>query len=391
MFGRRYLSIGFIISLLLSLFVNFTLIMRTYERLSKGSGGAAFAPQFEGEYLYFSLAWFFLFAFFLFILTFQLYKLGERLFKKNEYGIIFFVIGINAVIGFLLLQFYPMAQWVIFRDIFQIEIPPMPQHPVFPGMERIEGMGRTPDAHIPFLWPVNPLIFPRPLVTEHLFVLITVVLSVVLMQLLNSRHQMELEVEKLKMEQWKTSYNALMGQINPHFFFNSLNGLHSLVRSGEQEQTLKYLDELSNTFRYILQSNKKEMVTLGEELHFTQAYTYLLSVRYEGKLFFSIEADPTHLLCYLPILSVLPLVENAVKHNVISKQNPLYINIYTNSERQLVVSNQIQPMPESDNRSGIGLKNLWGRYQMLTGKDIIISKRKGYFNVALPLLNSPIR
>ena len=82
-----------------------------------------------------------------------------------------------------------------------------------------------------------------------------------------------------------------MGQINPHFFFNSLNGLNALIQSGEKQQTLAYLDELSNVFRYILQSNKKELVTLAEELQFVKAYTYLLSVRYEGKLFFSIQAD----------------------------------------------------------------------------------------------------
>ena len=101
---------------------------------------------------------------------------------------------------------------------------------------------------------------------------------------------MKLEYEQLKTEKLQNSYNALMGQINPHFFFNSLNGLNALIQSGEKQQTLAYLDELSNVFRYILQSNKKELVTLAEELQFVKAYTYLLSVRYEGKLFFSIQA-----------------------------------------------------------------------------------------------------
>lgn len=235
--------------------------------------------------------------------------------------------------------------------------------------------------------PVPP--FPYPMLMEHLIVLLTIMLIVPLIRLLHGKQQMMLDYEKLKTEQLQASYNALMGQINPHFFFNSLNGLNSLIRGGEKEQTLTYLDELSNVFRYILQSNKKELVTLAEELQFVKAYTYLLGVRYEGKLFFSIQADPPLLLWYLPILSILPLIENAVKHNVISKQYPLQIDIYTTAEKQLVVSNHIQPKIEDSHSSGIGLKNLWGRYRMLTGKDIQISNRKEYFKVSLPLLNTP--
>ncbi|MDR2918114.1 MAG: histidine kinase [Tannerella sp.] len=359
--------------------------MRTYERLFNNNPVTAFIPHFEGNYLYFSLAWFFLYAFILFILTFQLYKLGERLFRNKEYKTILFVIGIIIIIAFILIQFYPLIHRSIAEDILKFDMP----YP--PGRHIFMKQAMPFDPKIPFLWPLNPPFFPRPLVTEHIFVLITVILSVVLIRLVSSRHQMILEFEKLKTEKLQTSYNALMGQINPHFFFNSLNGLNSLIRSGEQEQTLKYLNELSSIFRYVLQSNKKELVTLAEELQFTKAYTYLLSVRYEGKLFFTIHAESSCLLCYLPILSILPLVENAVKHNIISKQYPLQVDIYTDKDKQLVVSNQIQPKTEENNGSGIGLRNLWARYQMLTGKDISISQHKGYFKVTLPLLNSPVK
>lgn len=202
---------------------------------------------------------------------------------------------------------------------------------------------------------------------------------------------MELEMEQLKTEKIQTSYNALMGQINPHFLFNSLNGLNSLIQNDEKERTLTYLGELSNVFRYILQSNNKETVTLAEELEFVKAYTYLLGVRYEGKLFFSIQADQKLLLWYLPILSILPLIENAVKHNTISKQSPLRIDIYTTADNELIVSNHIQPKIEEDSKGGLGLKNLWGRYRLLTGKDIAISNRNEYFKVTLPLLNAPVK
>lgn len=380
---KRYLLIGFIISALLTLFVNFALIMRTYEKYFNSSTIMPF-PSFGRDYLYFSLVWFFIFAFILFVLTFQFYKLGDLLFKKKEYKTILFVIAIVTIVSYILMQFYPPVHQIVAEKILKFD------KPFHPGRVLMERTGQL-DTRIPFLGPMNPPFFFRPLVTEHLFILITVILSVILIRLLGSRHQMTLEFEKLKTEKFQTSYNALMAQVNPHFFFNSLNGLNSLIRSGEQEQTLKYLNELSNVFRYILQSNKKELVTLAEELQFVKAYTYLLSVRYEGKLFFSIHVEPNCLLCYLPILSILPLMENAVKHNVISKQYPLHVDIYTNKNKQLIVSNQMQPKTEDGNGSGIGLQNLWGRYQMLTGKDISISKRKRYFIVTLPLLNSPVK
>ena len=177
-----------------------------------------------------------------------------------------------------------------------------------------------------------------------------------------------------------------MGQINPHFFFNSLNGLDSLIRTGEQEKPLEYLEGLSNVFRYILQSDHKTLVTLNEELNFVNAYTYLLSVRYEINCFSQFRSqNPVYRKT--AILSLLPLIENAVKHNIISMQHPLRIEIYTVSESLLVVSNPIQPKMEDYVCSGIGLKNLQGRYLMLTGENIYIEKSNGYFKVFLPLLN----
>lgn len=226
-----------------------------------------------------------------------------------------------------------------------------------------------------------------PLLIEHIFVLLIIMLSIFLLHLLDKKQEMKLEYEKIKVEKLQNSYNALMGQINPHFFFNSLNGLDSLIRTGEQEKPLEYLEGLSNVFRYILQSDHKTLVTLNEELNFVNAYTYLLSVRYENKLFFSIQVAEPCLPKKLPILSLLPLIENAVKHNIISMQHPLRIKIYTVSESLLVVSNPIQPKMEDYVCSGIGLKNLQGRYLMLTGENIYIEKSNGYFKVFLPLLN----
>lgn len=359
---KNDLLIGFILSVLLSLFVNFALLMRRYEILSEHMPRHEPSP-FENYQLYFSLFWFFLLAFVLFVLNKQMYKVGEKLFRKKEYKVILFASGVSIVSAFAIFVFHPIVHHLIISNLFQAE-----------------GYFPKPGPRM-----------PHPLLTEHIFILLTVLLSALLIRLLNDKQEMALAYEKLKTEKLQNSYNALMGQINPHFFFNSLNGLNSLIRNGEKEQTLTYLDELSNVFRYILQSNKKELVTLAEELQFAKAYTYLLGVRYEGKLFFSIQADPPYLLWYLPILSVLPLIENAVKHNVISKQSALQIDIYTTKDDLLVVSNPIHPKMEDCASNGIGLKNLWGRYRMLTNKDIRISNRKDYFKVSLPLLNTPIQ
>ncbi|MCD7914881.1 MAG: histidine kinase [Tannerellaceae bacterium] len=387
--------VGLIISILLTVFVNFSLLMRLYEYSSK-VGIDPFRPPVNSYYLYFSLGWFFLFAFILFILTLQWCRLGDQLFKRNEYKVVLFVIGVSALCAFLLLQLYPVLQETFMEHVVQTEGQIKPSGGMKPdgnfgrGGPSKKPMWEMPDSPIPFIKAMSPHPFSRPLVTEHLFVLITIILIISLMRLLYDRQQMLLEFEKLKTEKLKTFYNALMGQINPHFFFNSLNGLNSLIRGDEKKKTLAYLDGLSNVFRYILQSNKKELVTLEEELQFVKAYTYLLSVRYEGKLFFFVQSDTRYLLWQLPILSILPLIENAVKHNVISKQYPLEVNIYTTEDHMLVVSNKVQPKVEKSVSSGIGLKNLWGRYRMLTGKDIYISNRKDYFKVSLSLINASV-
>lgn len=393
---KNDLLIGFIVSALLSLFVNFSMLMRKYDVINiQRNPALPEPPVFLNDYLfYFPLVWFFLFAFFLFIVNMQMYKLGDKIFRQREYKVALFAGGGSVMVGLGLLAVFPMVQKAVFEvaevsSVHETVIVESRPDKIIPGYGRpiskatknMEMRPDRPDANIL----LSRSIAFHPQMTEHLFVLITVLLSVLLIRLISGKQQMMLEYEKLKTEQLQTSYNALMGQINPHFFFNSLNGLNSLIRNGEKEHTLTYLDELSNVFRYILQSNKKEMVALAEELQFVKAYTYLLGVRYEGKLFFSIQAEPRLLLWSLPILSVLPLIENAVKHNVISKQYPLQIDIYTTKENTLVVSNKVHPKVEEGHSSGIGLKNLWGRYRLLTGKDINISNRKEYFKVSLPL------
>ena len=394
---KNELLIGLTISVILTLFANFALLMRRYD-LIMDSKGAGITWEIEKYDFWFSIVWFWLFSFILFILYRWMYKWGNIIFRRKEVKTIGLAMGIIIFAAFGLYQAHPALKKIIIMEKKHDAITSynFTEHTVFITEVSKKTVDVTPDSITSpnkaqmGVSTVFSSTNSYPLLVEHIFVLLTIMLSMLLLHLLDKKQEMTLEYEKIKVEKLQNSYNALMGQINPHFFFNSLNGLNALIQSGEKQQTLAYLDELSNVFRYILQSNKKELVTLAEELQFVKAYTYLLSVRYEGKLFFSIQADTPYLLWYLPILSVLPLIENAVKHNVISKQYPLQIDIYTTNEDKLIISNKIHPKSEDSKGSGIGLKNLWGRYRMLTGKDIQISNRKEYFKVTLPLLNKPI-
>lgn len=392
---KNELKVGFTISVILSLFANFALIMQHYELVTNSPAGDVALKQGKIE-LWFPLLWLFFFSFVLFILCRWIYRLGIRRFHK-EVKTLGLATGICLLVACGLYKAFPFIRksvmTQIHSDSFCVTEQAVSLSRVWtsttPAIEKKDTLANTsPDrVHRGVIGAMTVTSNSYPLIIEHIFILLTVLLTMLLLHLFDKKQEMKLEYEKIKVKQLQSSYNALMGQINPHFFFNSLNGLNSLIRAGEQEKTLEYLEGLSNVFRYILQSNHKTLVSLDEELQFVKAYTYLLGVRYEHKLFFSIQVEETYLRKKLPILSLLPLIENAVKHNVISKRHPLQIQIYTKSDNWLVILNSIRPKMEETVGHGIGLKNLRERYRMLTGRNIQIANANGCFEVFLPLLN----
>lgn len=203
-------------------------------------------------------------------------------------------------------------------------------------------------------------------------------------QLLYLQQQVLLENEHLRTENIQSRYNMLVGQINPHFFFNSLNSLSMLVRDKNEEKALEYIDQLSYTFRYILQNGQNTQTTLKEEMEFASAYGELFKVRYADKLFFDIDIDARYNDWTLPALSLQPLIGNAVKHNTITRKQPFHISIKTEGAT-LVVSNKKAPKLEPEPSTGIGLKNLRSRWQLITGHDIEIIDTDAEFIVRLPL------
>ncbi|MDR2883276.1 MAG: histidine kinase [Alistipes sp.] len=202
-------------------------------------------------------------------------------------------------------------------------------------------------------------------------------------QLIWQREGIMIENERLKSENLRSRYNTLVGQINPHFLFNSLNSLSALVREDKNDDAVRYIDRLSDTFRYTIRNEANATTTLGEELEFVSAYKYLLEVRYAGKLFIDIDVDAGKLGWSLPTFSVQPLIENAVKHNVITRARPLRVSIRTEGNR-LVVSNPINPKLEPENGTGIGLANLDHRWRLLTGHGIDVRNDGATFSVSLP-------
>ena len=217
------------------------------------------------------------------------------------------------------------------------------------------------------------------------FALVVVLLYGRIYQLIGQQQEIELENEHLKNENLSTRYNMLVSQINPHFFFNSLNSLAMLIRENDEEKSLTYIDRLSYTFRYIIQNGQNTLSTLDEELKFAEAYSYLFRVRYADKLFFDVDTDSRLGECNLPALTLQPLIGNAVKHNTITKNKPFHISIRTEGD-YLIVSNPIVPKLEPEPGTGIGLKNLNDRYRLITGRGIEIINDGQIFTVRLPLI-----
>lgn len=197
-------------------------------------------------------------------------------------------------------------------------------------------------------------------------------------------YQLIRKTEQLRGENLSARLNALVGQVNPHFLFNSFNSLSALVRDGRNDDAITYVDRLSETFRYTISSEPNQMTTLAAELEFVEAYKYLMEVRYADKFFVDIAVDAEKLDWLLPTFSVQPLIENAVKHNSITRLRPLRISIRTEGE-WLLVSNPINPKIEPERGTGIGLENLAHRWRLLTGRSIEVVDDGEEFTVKLPL------
>ncbi|MVM41876.1 histidine kinase [Spirosoma sp. HMF3257] len=197
--------------------------------------------------------------------------------------------------------------------------------------------------------------------------------------------EIQVRAERLEKENVQAQFAALKSQVNPHFLFNSLSILSSLVHA-DAELSEKFIDQLSRAYRYILEQKDNERVLLKTELEFIQAYRFLLNIRFENKFDVIInvpEADQTRYS--IAPLTLQLLVENAVKHNRMSTKEPLKVYIQLDNDC-LVVRNNLQLRPQSETSTGVGLQNIITRYALLTDESVWVGENEGSFVVKIPLL-----
>ena len=206
---------------------------------------------------------------------------------------------------------------------------------------------------------------------------------------LKAWRQSAINFEKLKKEKLMVEYEALKNQVNPHFLFNSMNVLTSLVYE-DQDKAVKFIRELSKVYRYVLDSRHKDLVSLEEEMAFVESYIFLQKIRFENNLVIDIDIDEEKMQNFVPPMALQLLLENAIKHNVVSEKRPLTIRIKS-EDKALIIQNDLQEKLSKDS-TGIGLENLKQRYQIISNEPITIKKDEAYFTVIIPLLtrNIPI-
>ena len=194
--------------------------------------------------------------------------------------------------------------------------------------------------------------------------------------------------EILKRENIRSQFESLKHQVNPHFLFNSLNTLTTLIEENEA-LAQRFVQELSNVYRYVLESKDYPLIELDKEIKFIQAYSFLLKMRFGENLHININTSLGDNELFIPPLTLQLLVENAVKHNLISNDKPLTI-IIESADGYLVVSNNLQRKNMPEDSTKVGLNNIRERYAYLCTQNITVEEDTHYFRVLLPLLAEPV-
>lgn len=217
-----------------------------------------------------------------------------------------------------------------------------------------------------------------------LFYSLTIITFYICYQFFIAWKQSLIDIEKYKSQSSEAQLQNLKNQINPHFLFNNLSVLTSLVYQN-QDKAVDFINELSKVYRYILDNKNSELVSLYEEVEFIKNYIYLLKIRFENSVSFSINIEKDNIHCYLPPMCLQMLVENTIQHNEASQENPLKVNIYCKNNT-LIIENNIQLRTDNVNSTKTGLKNIQSRYSYFTDKKVLFSNNGETFKVILPLI-----
>jgi hypothetical protein len=200
--------------------------------------------------------------------------------------------------------------------------------------------------------------------------------------------RIENEKEVLVQANLQRRFDSLQEQVNPHFLFNNLNSLSTLV-TRDPDKANEFVEQMSQVYRYLLRNNEEVLSPLHEELKFIESYINLLKTRFGDGFQPALEID-AHVQDYaIPSMTLQLLVENAVKHNIMSPESPLQLRLYTR-DQSLVVTNNLQPKPKPMDSNGVGLANIVAKYQLLNQPAVEITKTNTAFTVILPLIQTAI-
>jgi hypothetical protein len=251
-------------------------------------------------------------------------------------------------------------------------------------------------AHFIYGYVLFPMIYGTPCELNSMESISYLIISIVITLFINSIFvataffkswkQTLQEKEELKRERITAEFETLKNQINPHFLFNSLNTLTNLIEENPKVAT-DFVLKLSSVYRYVLTQRDKELVQLSDELAFVHSFIYLNKIRFGDNLQTHIHLDPKCLPLKMVTLSLQMLVENCIKHNIISLDKPLTIHIGI-TENRIFVRNNLQRKASSSDSNGIGLNNIVHRYSLLTKDEVDIMDDGQNFVVSLPLINS---
>ncbi|WP_183558927.1 sensor histidine kinase [Mucilaginibacter sp. SP1R1] len=197
--------------------------------------------------------------------------------------------------------------------------------------------------------------------------------------------QVNIELERTKADNLGAQYELLKQQVNPHFLFNSLNTLKAMVET-DDKNTVDFILKLSNFYRFTLESRKLDLIHLSEEMEIVEAYNFLLKARFEDGFTFTNTINEKYMGTLIPPFTLQLLIENCIKHNIVSLEHPLHIKIYDEND-SLVIENPLQLKRSDESSLGVGLSNINLRYSHLLEKHIEIIKTDNTFKIKLPLIH----
>ncbi len=347
--NRKESILGVIFAIIVAIFINYTFIERIVDR-------DRFPSINLLNSLLFSIFWYTSVSLMYYLLYVVIFNFIHP--KRRNINLILLIISVSLLASYVFVEVYPYMRNIAVGDN---HIRLMPRGAVIQK------------------W-LTPVAF------KHILICILNLLFVYIQRLLYKNQKIERYNEQLQLESIKSQHTALLQQINPHFFFNSLNSLKYIIIKNETDTAIEYLDNLITIFRKTLKLSSNNLHLLSEEMEITSSYLHILEKRFADKISVDINIAEECLYYKIPPLSLLTLIENITKHNKICTACPIYVKIYTSPTAEITVENTINPKFGQIESCGVGLKNLNAQYKLLINNGIIIDNNQNYFRVTMPLI-----